>query len=141
MWKIKLVLEGDLVHTLNDVRSGSPGWANCQPSKISSLTFPFFGKDEKTGKDIPYQLYLAGMSEYNFFVEAMQSLLGGKVKIKGLWFLGKIPNTNKVTGFVLRDSVLKVNAIDGKEYSGLPTIGWKQGVIGDKIISTIVRGK
>ena len=138
MWKIRLMLEGGLTHTLNDVRSGNPGWAECQPSKIEYLTFAFTGKDEITRKDSSYKIILSGMDEYNFFVEASRSVLGGKTAIKGLWFLGKILSTNRVVGFVLKDSILKVNAENGKEYSGFSTVGWKPGVSG-KIIAEIRR--
>ena len=138
MWKIRLMLEGGLSHTLNDVRLGKPGWAECQPSKIEYLTFAFTGKDEITGKDSSYKIILSGMDEYNFFVEATRGVLGGKTTIKGLWFLGKILSTNRVVGFVLKDSILKVNTENGKEYSGFATVGWKSGVSG-KIIAEIRR--
>lgn len=139
MWKIKLSLISGLSHELNDVRSNSPGWAECQPPSIEKLTFSFQGKDPKSGLNHSYELILAGMERYNFFVEASRSILGGKTKIQGLWFLGKIPNTNKITGFVLKESVIQINAIDGKEYSGVATVGWKQGVSNGKAFSNVIR--
>jgi len=138
MWKIKLMLEGDLTHTLNDVRLGNPGWADCEPSKIEYLTFEFSGKDEATGKNEHYKIILSGMDEYNFFVEATRSVVGGKTTIKGLWFLGKILASNRVVGFVLRDKILKVQSEIGKEYSGFSTVGWKSGVSG-KAMANIER--
>jgi hypothetical protein len=137
VWKINLVLEGGLTHQTNDVRSGRPGWGECRPSGIERIEFTFLGKEGD--KMIPFILVLSGMSEYNFFVEAIRSVLGGKTTIRGLWFLGKVPGTNRVTGFIIRDSVQIINAVDGKEYSGIATVGWKKGIVGGKIISVIER--
>jgi len=141
VWKIKLLLEGGLIHILNDVRSGNPGWANCSPSKISRIEFSFLGRDEFTGKDIPYKMVLAGMKEYNFFVEAVRGVSGrDKTKIKGLWFMGKVPGGNQIKGFVLKESILSLNTVVGQEYHGFSTVGWKTGLVGDKVVSTIVKG-
>ena len=137
MWSIKLVLEGGLTHTTNDVRSGNPGWTDCRPSGVERLEFTFLGKEGN--KLVLFILILSGMSEYNFFVEGMKSVSGGKTVIKGLWFLGKVPGTNRVTGFVIRNSVQIINTLYGKEYSGMATVGWKKGIVGGKIISVIER--
>ena len=139
MWKIKLFLAGGLVHELGDVRSGAPGWADCQPPAIEKLSFSFQGMNFQTGTNDSYELVLAGMKEYNFFVEASRSLLSSKTKIQGLWFLGKIPNTDLITGFVLKESISKINTLDGKEYSGMPTVGWKPGVTDGKAFADIIR--
>lgn len=139
MWKIKLTLRSGVVIYLGDVRSHQPGWANCDPAGIVKLEFSFLGRDEK-GQDIPYTLVMSGMKEYNFFVEAMQAVGSNRgMKIKGLWFLGKTPD-EKITGFVLKESVMALNSEVGKEYHGMPTVGWKQGIIGDKVISLVNRG-
>jgi hypothetical protein len=137
MWKIRLTLEGGLTHTTNDVRTGNPGWAECRPSGIESIEFDFIGKED--GVETKYKIVLAGMSEYNFFVEAIRSVVGSKTSIKGLWFLGKVPDTNRVVGYVIRDKVQIVNTVSGKEYSGTPTVGWKKGIVGGKVISTMGR--
>ena len=136
MWKIRLTLEGSLTHELGDVRSGKPGWAECQPSGIKRLEFPFIGKIN--GKDAPLTITLQGMEKYNFFVEAMRAIGPGNVKIKGLWFLGKLPGENRVVGYVIRDTCKVVNATFGKEYNGTGTVGWKTGKIGEKVICKIV---
>ena len=136
MWHIKLVLEGNLTHELGDVRSGKPGWAECQPSGIKRLEFPFIGK--VNGKNVPLTILLEGMEEYNFFVEAMRAIGSGNTKIKGLWFLGKIPGKNRIVGFVVSDTCKTVNASIGKEYNGLSTVGWKKGIIGEKVICKII---
>lgn len=93
---------------------------------------------KKNGKEQPMTLVLAGMKEYNFFVEAMRSVMNNKVTIQGLWFLGKLPNSNKITGFVIQDSIKIVNVIEGHEFNGSITAGWKQGIPGT-VVSTIVK--
>ena len=138
MWKIRLILEGGLVHILNDVRSGNPGWFDCKPSAIEAIEFSFLGKDGK-GKDISYFLRMTGMKEYNFFVEAMRGIGKSKTIIKGLWFLGKLPESRMVTGWVLRDKILRLNAFEGQEYQGMSTVGWKKGIVGNKVISIVRR--
>ena len=137
MWQIRLVLNGGMTHLLPDVRGNNPGWNSCQPSGLLGLDFSFLGRDDH-GKDIEYFLQMRGMREYNFFVEAMMGF-NGKKKIQGLWFLGKLPDVPRVTGWVLKDMILRLNAPEGQEYSGMPTVGWKSGMIGDKVISEVRR--
>lgn len=139
MWKITLTLANGMKHTLNDVRTGKPGWSECQPSGIEKLEFSFEGKNTDTGKKDSYDLVLAGMTEYNFFVEVMRSILGGQTKIKGMWFLGKVPHTNRIIGFVLNDQIIQMQSNIGEEYNGLPTVGWKKGIIGGKAIYSVSR--
>lgn len=139
MWKIKVTLQNGMIVVLNDVRTSNPGWADFSPVGILKVEFSFLGKDVDTGKDIVYDLVMIGMREYNFFVEAMRGIGNGKTVVKGLWFMGKVPNKNRVTGFVLRDKILSFNTEEGKEYLGMSTVGWKVGIIGDKVISTVVR--
>lgn len=138
MWKIQITLRGGSVITLGDVRSGSPGWAACDPAGIVKLVFEFLGRDEK-GQDIHYVLVMSGMTEYNFFVEAMKAVgsSAGPV-VKGLWFLGKKPD-GKVTGFALKDSVIAINSDAGKEYHGTPTVGWKKGIVEGSPICRVSR--
>jgi len=136
MWKINLFLEDGKVLELGDVRTSKPGWGESSPTKIAKMEFSFVGKEYE--KQQPMKLILAGMKEYNFFVEAMKSVVNGKLTIKGLWFLGKIPNTNRITGFVIQDSMKIINAVEGREFNGGPTAGWKQGIPGT-VVSTIVK--
>ena len=136
MWKIKLTLEGNLKHELGDVRSGKPGWAECSPSGILKLEFPFTGK--VNGKEVTSTLLLSGMEKYNFFVEAMRAVGSGKTKIKGMWFLGKIPNVDRVVGFVIGDGIKHINTVFGNEYNGFSTVGWKHGILKEKVICSII---
>jgi len=136
MWKINLFLENGLILTLGDVRTSKPGWGESDPVKILRMEFSFMGKEY--GKEQPMKLVLAGMKEYNFFVEAMRSVMNNKVTIQGLWFLGKLPGSNKITGFVIQDSIKIVNATEGHEFNGGVTAGWKQGIPGT-VVSTIVK--
>lgn len=136
LWKINLFLENGLVIALGDVRTSKPGWGESDLVKILRMEFSFMGKEY--GKEQPMKLILAGMKEYNFFVEAMRSVMNNKVTIKGLWFLGKLPGSNKITGFVIQDSIKIVNATEGHEFNGGTTAGWKQGIPGT-VVSTIVK--
>lgn len=139
MWKINLTLEGGLQHATNDVRSGNPGWADCKPSGIKELYFRFLARG-KDGKDVPHRVIMRGMKEYNFFVEGFRGIGGKKTKLRGFWFLGKPPGTDRVIGFCLRsDKITPINTLDGQEYSGIATAGWKAGIVGDKPYCTIVR--
>jgi hypothetical protein len=139
MWTIILTDENGLNIELNDVRSDSPGWSECVLGKIKKLSFSFQGIDALSKINNCYELVLEGMSEYNFFVEANKNLLKGKTNILGFWFLGKIPNTNRIIGFVIKDRVLKVNSTVNKEYNGFSSFGWKLGCAGGNVIADIRR--
>lgn len=139
MWKIIVTLRGGTVVALGDVRSGKPGWADCDPAGIAKIEFNFLGRDGE-GKDVPYTLIMSGMLEYNFFVEAMKPVGSNKgIVVKGLWFLGKKPDGQNITGFALKESIMAVNALVGKEYHGTPTVGWKTGIIEGEPICRVFR--
>lgn len=138
MWKIQLNLEHNLVIKLGDVRSGKPGWAECQPPGIVSLLFPFVGAVRDVQE--PLSIFMSGMDYYNFFVEASKPIGGNSFSIKGMWFLGKTVD-NRVTGFVIGDTCKPINTVFGKEYHGTKTVGWKKGVVGGKVISDLRRGR
>lgn len=137
MWKIKLYLQNGLTHILNDVRSGRPGWAECSPGGITKLEFSFLGTIN--GKQIPLMIVLSGMEKYNFFVEAIQGVGTNVINIKGIWFLGKKFNDDKIEGFVIGDSIRKINSFEGKEYNGFGTVGWKEGISQEKSFAMITR--
>lgn len=139
MWQILLTFKGGMTVALNDVRSVNPGWAECNSPGIVKLEFSFTGKMEGRPEETPYSLIMTGMDEYNFFVEASKGIGNSKINVKGLWFMGKLPNQPYVTGFVLGDSIKTLNAPKGKEYYGAPTAGWKKGIIEGKVVSSITR--
>lgn len=131
MWRLKLFLRDGKTHELGDVLSGMPGWAECQPGGILKIQFSFVGNTK--GKNIPLCIILSGMEKYNFFIEATKAIGGNKIHIKGIWILGKIPNENKIEGFLIANNVEKINTFEGKEYRGTPTLGWKEGILGEKV--------
>ncbi|MFA5394414.1 MAG: hypothetical protein WC346_00160 [Methanogenium sp.] len=139
-WRIQLALKGGVTHTLRDVRTNNPGWADFNPVAITGMKFAFLGRDEK-GKDLPYLLEMSGMESYNFFVEAVKSIGNGKVTIKALWFLGLVPNTNTVTGWVLKDSIMQISTVKGREYKGIATVGWKSGFVNNPPVSIVRKVK
>ncbi len=137
-WHIELDLKGGIKHVLGDVRSHKPGWADIHPSGIEGLQFGFLGKDEK-GQDIPYRLEMRGMENYNFFVEAAKAVGGNKFSVKALWFLGQVPFSDQITGWVLKDKIIRISTVKGKEYNGIATMGWKPGVVGAPLVSRVWR--
>jgi len=132
-WKIQLHLVNGTIVNLNDVRSGNPGWGDLQlSSKIESLRMSFISNNEK------YGLILKGMESYNFFVEAMRKVTSNQITINGIWFMGQIPNSNKVIGFVMKqNSVFRLNTNKGNEFNGTLTSGWKKGSVGNELICAI----
>lgn len=128
MWKIILTLKDGQILELNDVRKGSPGWADCYPINIIKLSFSFEGVSAEGKKEV-FEIVLSGMSEYNFFVEATHNILGGNAKIKAFWFMGKMPNSNRIVGFVIKEKVYELNTFEGHEYNDTATSGWKHGFL------------
>jgi hypothetical protein len=135
-WKIKVKFGGkDLVkeYTSPDIRYKNPGWGDEIFNKpIESLEFYL-----PTG----HRIVLSGMERYNFFVEAIQNMGGGKVDIKAFWFLGKYPNQNIVDAWRVEEGkVVRSKVPFGREWGGGPTSGWKQGVVGKQPIAACVEG-
>lgn len=134
MWRINLILEHGMSVKLNDVRSDNPGWSDAQPTKIERLEFTFLDKKKEK-----YRIVLAGMQSYNFFVEGMKKVSGKETKIQGIWFLGQVPNSDRVIGFIFKDTVLKLTTVKGREYLGVSSSGWKPGVVGHSVIAEVIK--
>ena len=134
LWKINLILEHGMSVELNDVRSSNPGWSDAQPTKIERLEFSFLDNNK-----VSHKIILAGMSEYNFFVEGMKKVSAKSPKIQGIWFLGRVPNSDRIVGFIFKDTVLKLKTMKGREYLGGPTWGWKPGIIGLAVIAEVIK--
>jgi len=139
MWKIRAYLAPDKFIDLGDVRSLSPGWSTFNPSGICRIEFPFESADLKNKGFARYRLILSNMNSYNFFVEAAKNILSNSTEIKGLWFLGKLPDGKSVCGFKIGKTITPIASVLGKEYNGFSTVGWKPGVLHGAPISTIVR--
>lgn len=135
-WKIRAHFAGKLPpkeYVTPDIRSNNPGWGDVIFARsLEGLEFFL-----PTG----HRIVLAGMEQYNFFVEATQDMGGGRAKIEAFYFCGKIPNTKIVEVWrVAQGEVVRTRREFGKEWGGGPTSGWKSGTIGAKVISAFVKG-
>lgn len=121
----------------NDVRRKNPRWHDeTFGRKIESLEF-FIPTGDR--------IILKGMEQYNFFVEVLDDLKGGKASIAAFYFLGKLPNTNVVEIWKVGNGkgdgrfITRNRKLFGQEWGGTPTRGWKDGIIGNPI-STLAKG-
>lgn len=117
-------------YVTRDIRRHNPGWGDEMFNRtIESLAFYL-----PTG----HRIVLAGMEQYNFFVEAVQSIKSRDgAKIQAFWFCGKLPGKNMVEMWrVQQGKVTRDQRQWGKEWGGGPTRGWKKGHKG-KAISVI----
>lgn len=125
-WRIRATFAGKLPpkeYITPDIRNNNPGWGDEVFNRII----------EKLEFFIPtgHRLIMSGFEQYNFFVEAMQSFGKASLSIKAFWFCGKIPNTEIVEMWVIRNGkMLRFREPWGHEYVGGPTRGWKAGVPG-----------
>ena len=132
-WRIRARFAGKLPpheYISRDVRRHDPGWGDeIFDREIEQLAFYL-----PTG----HRILLSGMEQYNFFVEATQSIRrAGGARIEAFWLLGKLPEKDIVemwrtgNGMVIHD-----RGIFGREWGGGPTRGWKTGA-GGKPVSRI----
>lgn len=135
-WSVSVTLVDRIVgkkfYVTADIRYHSTWWGD----EI------FNGGLEKLEFFLPMKhvITLAGMEQYNFFVEATQGLGGGNPKIEAFWFLGKIPGTKIVESWrISNGKIVRDRKIFGKEWGGTPTRGWKMGLVGPAPISQIMR--
>jgi hypothetical protein len=136
-WRIRATFAGKLPprdYITPDIRRHDPGWAS----------EPFNRPIERLELFLPtgHRLVLAGMEQYNFFIEAVQSTrTRGAAQIRAFWLCGKPPGRDIVemwrigAGRIIRD-----RKPWGREWGGGPTRGWKQGAAGDTVISGIHGG-
>lgn len=103
-----------------DIRRRDPGWGgeafNRRLAKLE-LFLP-------TG----HRILLAGMREYNFFLEAVQDLSGRWVDIQAFYLCGRYPNRPAVAIWrIAQGRVSHHIKPPGREYHGTATRGWKAG--------------
>ena len=135
-WRMRATFAGKLPpkrYITPDVRHNNPGWASelfNRPIEMIEFFLP-----------TRHRIVMSGMEQYNFFVEAVQSIRSRNgAEINAFWLCGKIPGKEIVEmwriggGKVIRD-----RKSWGKEWGGGPTRGWKQGVIGNTVISMIAK--
>jgi len=129
-WKIRVTFAGKLnpkTYITPDIRRHNPGWAD----EIFNRTIESMEFFLPTG----HKLVMSGMEQYNFFVEASQSIKGtGRVKIKAFWFCGKLPGKDIVEMWRVGDGkVTRDRKPWEREWGGGPTRGWKRGVPGNPV--------
>ena len=134
-WRIRATFAGKLLpkeYITPDIRHNNPGWGD----EIFNRTIEKLEFFLPTG----HRLVMSGMEQYNFFVEAVQSIKGmGSVKIKAFWFCGKLPGKDIVEMWrVGNGKVIRDRKPWGREWGGGPTRGWKAGSSG-KPVSMITK--
>jgi hypothetical protein len=137
-WRIRATFAGKLPpkeYVTPDIRRRNPGWGD-EVFNRTIETLEFF---LPTG----HRIFLSGMEQYNFFVEAVQSTRArGKAEIRAFWFCGKLPDRNVVEMWrVGYGKVIHDRKPWGREWGGGPTRGWKPGLVGVRVRSEISNGR
>jgi hypothetical protein len=135
-WRIKATFAdswGPKNYLTPDVRHYNPGWGE----EVFRRTIERLEFTLPTG----HVLIMSGMEQYNFFVEAAESFhRKGNAQIVAFWFCGKLPGQDIVEMWRVGDGkVVRMRAPWGREWGGSPTTGWKLGIVGDTIISTLIK--
>ncbi len=131
-WRIKVTFAGSLPpkeYITPDIQHTDPGWGSELFNRmIEKLEFYL-----PTG----HRLVLAGMEQYNFFIEAVQSFgkgCKGRAVMKRICFMGKLPGQNIVDRYIIGDrKIWRDRKPLGMEWHGDTTVGWKAGSPGDLI--------
>ncbi|WP_320043178.1 hypothetical protein [uncultured Desulfobacter sp.] len=130
--KYTLTFNDGMAYTSPDIRRKDPGWASEAGARrvgIRELVLNIPG-----GK----ALVLEGFEAYNFFVEASQALGGSGANIEAFNFCGRWH------GYVVTwridfktGQITKLMSLDGLEYFGTATRGWREGLMGEKARSGV----
>jgi len=135
MWRFRVMFEGKLspkTYLSPDVRSADPGWGDeVFGRRIEKLEFFL-----PTG----HKIVIAGMEQYNFFVEVSVDISGaGRKKLDAIFLAGKIPNKLIVDMWRIGNKkAVRIQKPWGQEWGGQPTRGWKQGIVSDTCISMVM---
>lgn len=131
-WRIRATFAGKLPpkeYITPDIRRSNPGWGDEIFNRVIEKLEFFL----PTG----HRLVMSGMEHYNFFVEAVQVMSGGKTGIQAFYFCGKLPGRNIVELWRVGDGqIVRDQKPMGCEWGGGPTSGWKPGFPGN-VESTI----
>ena len=124
-WRLRAVFYGNLPpkeYLTSDIRHKNPGWGDEIFNRIIERLEMYL----PTG----HRVVLAGMEQYNFFVEAMQSIRSRKgAVIRAFWLCGKLPGKDVVELWRVGDGRVTRSCMPwGREWGGGPTRGWKPGV-------------
>jgi hypothetical protein len=138
-WRIRVTFADKLPpkeYITSDIRSNNPGWGD----EVFNRTIERLEFFIPTG----HRLVMSGMEKYNFFVEAMQDLGGGKrsngkTKINAFFFCGKLPGQDIVEMWRIGDNTMVRDQKPwGNEWGGGPTRGWKRGTAGTPISGIVI---
>ena len=132
--KYTLIFNDGVIYTSPNIMEKDPGWASENGSKTIGI------RELRLNINPNKALILKGFEAYNFFVEASQSLCtkNGKASIKAFYFCGKWKGYVVVYCIDLKTGKMtKRISIDGKEYFGSVTRGWRMGLVGEKAESGI----
>lgn len=133
-WRIRARFSGDLPpkeYLTPNIWMKNPGWGGEVFNRVIERLEFFL----PTG----HRIIMAGMEQYNFFVEAVQSTRSRSgAEIQAFWLLGKLPGKYLVEMWRVGDSkVIRNQSRWGREWGGGPTRGWKRGLIGNGVVSRI----
>ena len=134
-WRIRIRFAGKMgprEYLTPDVRGACPGWGDeIFVDRIRSLEFHL---------PTHHKILLAGMEQYNFFVEAIQRL--HKVtaaEINAFWLCGKLPRSRIVDMWRIGGgTIVRQQRYWGQEWGGGPTRGWKPGTPAHESTSLLV---
>uniref|UniRef100_A0A6M3J5Y8 Uncharacterized protein n=1 Tax=viral metagenome TaxID=1070528 RepID=A0A6M3J5Y8_9ZZZZ len=125
-WRIRIRFESKVPpheYISPDIRYNNPGWANQEIFNAPIKSFEFF-------LPIKQKIYMEGMKDYNFFIEAIGDMIRSKAKIDSFWFCGHTFPGNFVISWKVKQGVIeKKMSLFGKEYYNTASAGWKQGVV------------
>ena len=111
------IINSEGYYSSKDIRYNDPGWRANNFRGIQSFTF--WLPNNK-------YVFLSGMEEYNFFIEALQDF-GPTIQLCSVFILGK--HDDKVYGYrVGEQKIQRIESLFGEEYNGTASNGWKHGI-------------
>lgn len=100
-----------------------PGWASEENGTLGGI------RQIKIPVNADKSIILEGFEKYNFFVEVVQNLNGGRSTIESFFFCGAIKG--KVLSYQFKPKtreIVKRISKEGEEYAGTATRGWRKGI-------------
>lgn len=111
-----------------NIFSNDPGWVSDENESLGGIV------QIKIPVTKDKAIILQGFEKYNFFVEALQNISGGgKASIESFYFCGGFKGRVLMYKVIPKTrQIVKLRAVDGKEYGGSPTSGWREGLFGEQ---------
>ena len=135
-WRMRVTFDektGAVEYLTPDVRKNDPGWGG-ETFNHTIRRLEFF---LPTG----HRILLEGMEQYNFFVEAVQSMSRkASAQIEAFWLCGKLPLVPLVELWrVGNGRIIHDQKPWKREWGGSATTGWKRGAPGEPLVSILTR--